>query len=1031
MKLRTSTIAKLLMGALLGGLFCSASQPLSAAPEEICQQIAMPAYFYPGGLWTQALTGDPKGEWLTMNPASGPGLQRDPTYAATVKQAHTAGAKVLGYVHTSYAARPIADVQAEVTAYKTWYAVDGIFVDEVATNTASLSYYQNLATFIRTTPGRLVELNPGTVPDVGYFSVGDSVVVFEGDYQSYQTTTFPAWLSQQPPRKVAHLVYAAPDQTALTTTLQLAQARGAGRVFVTNDTLPNPWDTLPPYWAQEAAALATSCTTPSPLVLDVTTLGAQPNGSGDSTPAFQAARDQLTTAGGGELDIPAGTYLIRPDAVSFGSDTIIKGSGATLRGTADGYALFEVGGSDIQISGITLDAANRVVHGLEIDRATSRLIVSNTVVTNVSQSTDPTNPNFNQTPVGIRVQGDGAHLTFESVTISNVVAMNTGGADWPHKIARGMLLDNGGGAADVSHDVLVHASHFSNVAPKDDGDCLVAQGSISDIGLRIDGNSFDACHKRAIKLQVSGVVVRNNTINNPFLGNNVYDTYLETYINGHPSFDMFSAIGVFGSRVQILGNTIGGIGSYYNGIELDGSSALSGIVINNNRIANGPTAEIGAPESSIRSFVGLTAPVITNNALKHAQIGINLGLPPTSPTISGNTFTNVTTQITGASTPTPTATSTQTSTATATATGTASATPTVTNTATDTSTPTATATSTQTAAPTATATDTPTPTATTTYTPTPSATATTTDTPTPTATASPSPVTDLVWATAADLPTGRSGLAVAASGSFIDAAGGTSVAGDSAAFEQYDVIAGTWRRGANLPSPRRGLALVANNASIFALGGCQALRCTFFGDLLQYDQPTDSWSARANMLTPRERFGAALAANGSIYAVGGMAASGPVDVVEQYDPTRNMWSTVQHLPSARYGLAVVASPDGRVFAIGGAERNAAVATVDVYDPRFSAWTAVAPLNTPRAYLAAVATGNGRIFAIGGTTDLTNPLSSVEEYDPSTNSWTPRASMPTARYLLGAALGSDGQLYAVGGTTDFVTTLTTVEDASVP
>jgi hypothetical protein len=305
-----------------------------------------------------------------MNPASGPGLQRDPNYAAAVKQAHTAGAKVLGYVHTSYAARPIAAVQAEVTAYKTWYAVDGIFVDEVATGAGSLPYYQNLATFIRTTPGRLVELNPGTVPDVGYFSVGDSVVVFEGDYQSYLTTTFPAWLSQQPPRKVAHLVYAAPDQTALTTTLRLAQARGAGRVYVTNDTLPNPWDTLPPYWAQETTALAASCTPPSTLVLDVTTLGAQANGSADSTPAFQAARDQLATAGGGELDIPAGIYLIRPDAVSFGSDTIIRGSGATLRGTADGYALLEAGGADIQISGVTLDGANRVVHGLEIDRAT-------------------------------------------------------------------------------------------------------------------------------------------------------------------------------------------------------------------------------------------------------------------------------------------------------------------------------------------------------------------------------------------------------------------------------------------------------------------------------------------------------------------------------------------------------------------------------------------------------------------------------------------------------------------------------------
>lgn len=702
MTIRISTATMAFTALLVGSVWLLvASPPLNAASEEICQQIGLPAYFYPGNLWTQALTGDPKGEWLTMNPASGPGLQRDPNYAAAVKQAHAAGAKVLGYVHTSYAARPGAAVQAEVTAYKTWYGVDGVFVDEVATDAGSLPYYQNLATFIRTTPGRLVELNPGTVPDAGYFSVGDSVVVFEGDYQSYQTTVFPAWLSKQPPRKVAHLVYAAPDQTALTTTLRLAQARGAGRVYVTNDTLPNPWDTLPPYWAQQTGALAASCTTPSTLVLDVTTLGAQPNSSADSTPAFQAARDQLVTAGGGELDIPAGTYMIRPDAVSFGADTIIKGIGATLRGSADGYALFEVGGADIQISGITLDGANRVVHGLEVDRATSRLTVSTTAITNISQTTDSTSPNFNQTPVGVRVEGDGAHLTFDNVTISNVVAINTGGTGWPHKIARGMLLDNGGGAADVSHDVLVHASHFSNIATKDDGDCLVAQGAISDIGLRIDSNTFDACHKRAIKLQVSGVVVSNNVINNPFLGNNVYDTYKETYINGHPSFDVFSAIGVFGSRVQILGNTIGGIGSYYTGIELDGSNALSGIVINGNHIANGPNAEVGAPESSIRAFVGLTSSVITNNGMRHAQVGLNFDIAPANPTIQGNTFTNVTTPIKmpSTSTATPTATSTATSTATPTPTAMSTDTPTPTNTSTPVPTATATATSTPTPSP--------------------------------------------------------------------------------------------------------------------------------------------------------------------------------------------------------------------------------------------------------------------------------------------------------------------------------------------
>jgi hypothetical protein len=119
-------------------------------------------------------------------------------------------------------------------------------------------------------------------------------------------------------------------------------------------------------------------------------------------------------------------------------------------------------------------------------------------------------------------------------------------------------------------------------------------------------------------------VVQGNTIDNPFLGNNVYDTYPESYLNGHPSFDML--------RVQIVGNTVGGIGSYYNGLELDGPSTLTR-VINNNRIANGPNAEIGAPESSIRAFVELASPSISNNGLKHARVGLNFDIDPAMPTI--------------------------------------------------------------------------------------------------------------------------------------------------------------------------------------------------------------------------------------------------------------------------------------------------------------------------------------------------------------------------------------------------------------
>src|SRR5581483_382698 len=118
--------------------------------------------------------------------------------------------------------------------------------------------------------------------------------------------------------------------------------------------------------------------------------------------------------------------------------------------------------------------------------------------------------------------------------------------------ARGLLLDNGGGAGTVSKQVTIQNSTFVNVGPKDDGDCLVIQGSTdTDANLLITNNSFDYCYKRAIKLQVGGVNVVGNTVNNPFSGNNKYQVRQETTDpkTNKPTFDMFSAVGIFSSNV--------------------------------------------------------------------------------------------------------------------------------------------------------------------------------------------------------------------------------------------------------------------------------------------------------------------------------------------------------------------------------------------------------------------------------------------------------------------------------------------------
>ncbi len=223
-----------------------------------CATVTVPAYFYAGPTWDAAVSGPASVKrTLILNPSSGPGSQQDPAYVDTVARARAAGARVVGYVHTSYGTRPLDVVADEVARYHSWYGVVDIFFDEVSSSVADLTYYQTLSDRVRSAGGRTL-LNPGTHPDEGYMAVGDEVVTFEGTYDTYRRATVPAWTAGYAPSRFTHLVYAT-TKRQLSSALDLSARRRAGNVYVTNDGGVNPWDTLPSYWQSELSALAARC----------------------------------------------------------------------------------------------------------------------------------------------------------------------------------------------------------------------------------------------------------------------------------------------------------------------------------------------------------------------------------------------------------------------------------------------------------------------------------------------------------------------------------------------------------------------------------------------------------------------------------------------------------------------------------------------------------------------------------------------------------------------------------------------------
>jgi hypothetical protein len=229
----------------------------TTSPSSLQQRIAIPSYFYPdcgsnpSCYWGQLDNAIPKVGLAIINPDNGPGAVFDPNYASQTLTTQGLGGIVLGYVFTSYGARSLAAIEADIDSYYTWYGVDGIFFDEgFSTDCSALSYYQTLNNYVKAKGGQaLTVINFGDNTPECYVNATDILLIFESAFTDYPAWQPSPWVFNYPANRFWHLVYAT-QESDLLTALQLSSTRNAGWIYVTNDDLPNPWDTLPTgsYW---------------------------------------------------------------------------------------------------------------------------------------------------------------------------------------------------------------------------------------------------------------------------------------------------------------------------------------------------------------------------------------------------------------------------------------------------------------------------------------------------------------------------------------------------------------------------------------------------------------------------------------------------------------------------------------------------------------------------------------------------------------------------------------------------------------
>lgn len=279
--------------ALIGTAGPAHADPVPA----LGQHTAVPAYIPPTdtATWNQISLSSSQLGFVVANVANGPDTSVNSAWQSVIDATHNSGKKVLGYVDTGYfgATSPprytvLGDTSATAWLVQAqqninqWYAfygtsIDGIFFDD-GLNTCGptggselyVDLYRELNDYVhKYHPGSLTVVNPGVGVPECYSDAADVIITFEGDYSSYMNPTgdyvTQPWQLGEDPNKFWHLIYDVP-QANLTAALDKSKQNNAGYVYVTPDSLPNPWDTMPPssYWSAEQAGTQVADTT-SPL----------------------------------------------------------------------------------------------------------------------------------------------------------------------------------------------------------------------------------------------------------------------------------------------------------------------------------------------------------------------------------------------------------------------------------------------------------------------------------------------------------------------------------------------------------------------------------------------------------------------------------------------------------------------------------------------------------------------------------------------------------------------------------------------
>jgi len=232
--------------------------------------IIIPLYSYPGNEWREVANIKEAYPLVpivaVINPDNGPGTSQDPNYVSGIGLLHSAGVTVVGYVYTSYAARPITSVIANINSWKQMYKVNGIFFDQMSNVPGYENYYSSLNSYAASLGYTITIGNPGAAVPASYIGTLDNILIYEN--VGLPSISYLSSLGYQK-SDFSSVSYGVPT---IDSSFLSSSSAYLGYVYVTDQNMPNPYTTLPSYFETLVSTLSQIDSLPTTVSVTIQTV---------------------------------------------------------------------------------------------------------------------------------------------------------------------------------------------------------------------------------------------------------------------------------------------------------------------------------------------------------------------------------------------------------------------------------------------------------------------------------------------------------------------------------------------------------------------------------------------------------------------------------------------------------------------------------------------------------------------------------------------------------------------------------------